>query len=75
MQVKAQTTEILFLPRRNKLKYSTVDIVALINHLKSSGSVGTTCFNMLKLLILSIQCIWVFHVVFTINHDCFPKQD
>jgi hypothetical protein len=34
----------------------------------------TTCFDTSKLHILPTQCICVFHMVLTINSDCFPKQ-
>jgi hypothetical protein len=34
----------------------------------------TTRFNILKLCIVLTQCICVFHVILTVNSDCFPKQ-
>jgi hypothetical protein len=37
-------------------------------------TIYTTCFNIVKLYILPTQCIYVFHVVLTINRDCFPKR-
>jgi hypothetical protein len=37
-------------------------------------TICTTCFNMLKLYIPPTQCICVFHMVLTINSDCFPKH-
>jgi hypothetical protein len=37
-------------------------------------TICTTRFNTLKLCILPTQCICVFHMVLTINSDCFPKQ-
>lgn len=58
-----------------KFIYFTVDIAALINPLKPSGSIGTICFNMLELLILPTERIYMFNVVFVVNHDYFPKQD
>lgn len=58
-----------------KFMYSTVDIATLINPLKPNGSVGTTCFNMLELLIIPTERIYMFHMVFTVNHDYFAKLD
>jgi hypothetical protein len=43
-----------------------------INPLKPSG---TTWFNILKLHILTTECVFVFHMVLTINSEFFPKQD
>jgi hypothetical protein len=37
------------------------------NPLKSSGSIRTSSFNLLKLYILPTECISVFHMVLTIN--------
>jgi hypothetical protein len=39
-----------------------------------SLTIRTTCFNILKLGILRIHCVCVFHMIPTINSDCFPKQ-
>jgi hypothetical protein len=37
-------------------------------------TIYTIRFNILKLCILSTQCICVFHVVLTIDIGYFPKQ-
>jgi hypothetical protein len=37
-------------------------------------SICTTCSNILQPIILTTQCIYVFHMILTINSDCFPKQ-
>jgi hypothetical protein len=37
-------------------------------------AVCTNLFDVQKLCILPTQCIYVFHMVLTINSDYFPKQ-
>jgi hypothetical protein len=37
-------------------------------------TICTTSFNILKLCLLTAECICMFRMVLTINSDCFPKQ-
>jgi hypothetical protein len=44
------------------------------NPLKLHSSTYTTFFNVLKLCLLATDCIFVFHMIPTVNIDYFPKR-
>jgi hypothetical protein len=48
------------------------DMVALLVN-QYNGSIYATRFNTLNPCSLPTQCIYVFHVILTVNSDCFPK--
>jgi hypothetical protein len=45
-----------------------------INSLKPASQYIYRLFNILKLCILSIECVCVVHMVLAVNSYCFPKQ-
>jgi hypothetical protein len=65
-----------------KLHYFDLDTIWIwddnikidINHLNARGSIYTICFNILKLCILTKECICTFRAVLTINSNFSLKS-